>query len=671
MELHDPITSLPFVGDKYTEKLKKLGIVTIADLLLHIPHRYSDYRNVSEIGNLKPNETATVTGQIVSMQNIMTKKGKLMQLATLSDGTRNVSIMWFNQPFLSRVLYPGVEVSVAGKVSFYNKKLVIFSPQYELLKQSTPVHTQGLIPVYPETLGISSKWLRARVNFVLKNLENIQDFLPENIREEVQLPSLLAAYTMIHKPENPEDGELGRKRLAFNELLEVQLVNNLNKIDWQKKVQSHKVVKDEKNLEKFVSELPFPLTPSQERSIKEITKDLVKKVPMNRLLEGDVGSGKTVVAAAAAFVCFLSGYQTIFMAPTQILAEQHFKTLTALLEKYKVRVSLITGAKSELNLGRADIIVGTTALVYNRVSFDKVALIVIDEQHRFGVAQRAKLAEKAREGKFPNVLTMTATPIPRSIALTMYGDLDLSTLDEVPKNRQKITTWIIPEKKRSGAYKWIEEQIQNEKSQVFVVCPLIDDSENEKMAGVKSVTAEYKKLKKIFPTLKIKLLHGKITADEKSKLLADFRAGKFDMLVATPVIEVGIDIPNATVMMIESAERFGLSQLHQLRGRVGRGSKKSYCLLLTSTKTKKATSRLEAIKTAKNGRELAELDLEHRGAGEIFGTRQHGAGELKIATWQDVDVIKKSRKLAIEIADNQKEYAGIMSYFKQKQLADN
>ncbi|KKU09031.1 MAG: ATP-dependent DNA helicase RecG, partial [Candidatus Woesebacteria bacterium GW2011_GWB1_45_5] len=375
-------------------------------------------------------------------------------------------------------------------------------------------------------------------------------------------------------------------------------------------------------------------------------KDLSDKVPMNRLLEGDVGSGKTAVAAIAAFAAFANGFQTVIMAPTQILAEQHYATLNELFKDYKVRLSLITSSTKKSDLGRADVFVGTHALIHKKISFSNIALVVIDEQHRFGVEQRAHLVKKSGT---PHVLTMTATPIPRTIALTTYGDLDLSVLTEMPKGRDKITTWTVPPQKRQSAYGWIKKQLAGSKSQVFIICPLIEESEKETMEGVKAATEEFRNLKSIFSHFKLGLLHGRLKAKEKEKVLGNFRNRKIDVLVSTPVVEVGIDIPNATVMVIEDAERFGLAQLHQLRGRVGRGNKKSYCLLFSKIKYSR---RLAAMEKTHSGFELAELDLKLRGPGEIFGTRQSGFAELKVASWGNYELIRETRDLAENIMEN-------------------
>ena len=418
---------------------------------------------------------------------------------------------------------------------------------------------------------------------------------------------------------------------------------------------------DKKAVHTFIKNLSFKLTNSQEKIVDEIFSDFSKKYPMNRLLEGDVGSGKTVVAAIGAFISFINGYQTVFMAPTQILAQQHYNTLKELFDPYKARISLLTSGQVKKDLGKEDIFVGTHSLINKNALFDKVSLVVIDEQQKFGVNQREKLVKKARNKKIsPHVLNLTATPIPRTVALTLYGDLDLSILDELPPKRLPITTWLVPPTKRQGAYKWIQKNIQDNKIQVYIVCPLIEESQKETMQTVKSAKSEFEKLKKVFPNLSLDLMHGKLKSKEKENIIERFKKGKTDILVSTPVVEVGIDVGNATIMVIEAAERFGLSSLHQLRGRVGRGTKKSYCLLFTESKSEKVVTRLSAMQKNLNGFELAELDLKLRGPGEVFGIKQHGFPELKIASWQDIGLIKKTKKVALDVIKSPKKYKELL-----------
>ncbi len=657
MDLSSPISDLPKVGPILTRKFEKLGIKTIEDLLYHVPTRYVDHSQVVPISRARPEDTITIHAKIVSIKNIYSKRGLRMQIGSVEDPTGKLQVIWFNQPFLVKMLYPGKLVSLSGKVSFFNRRLCLTSPDYELLggESGETLHTGRLVPIYPETAGLSSKWIRTLILKAEKELRD-KDYLPETVLKRFHLAGGREAMRLVHFPKNLKEAEKGRERLAFDEVLKMQLKSLHRKINWKKNKVSNKLKIEKKLIYRYIESLPFELTDSQEKAIDEILTDMGKPVPMNRLLEGDVGSGKTVVAATGAFAAFANGYQTIIMAPTQILAMQHYETLKKIFEPFKIRVSLITSQIKSLEIGRSDIFVGTHALIHSKVSFDKVALVVIDEQHRFGVEQRQHLVKKTTS---PHVLTMTATPIPRTIALTTYGDLDLSVLKEMPKGRQKIVTWVVPGSKRAASYEWMKKQITANKSQIFIVCPLIEDSETETLADVKSVTTEFTNLKIIFKKFNLGLLHGRMKPAEKNGVINDFRNGKTDILVATPVVEVGIDIPNATIMVIEASERFGLAQLHQLRGRVGRGEKKAYCLLFSNFSSGNAYRRLKAMEKSNSGFELAELDLAMRGPGEIFGTAQSGFPELKIASWNNYELIKNTKDLAEEILKNPSEYREI------------
>jgi len=668
MDLNSNITNLPKIGPIFARKFEKLGIHTINDLFYHVPSRYLDYSLITTISNLKAGEIATIHAKVISIKNIISKRGLKMQIASVEDATGKISTMWFNQPFLTRTLFPGKLLSLSGKVGFFNRKLCLNSPDFEIIENDTDstLHTGRLVPVYPETSGFSSKWIR---RVMLNSLNDksliINDFLSMELLKKLEMTNLIDAIRLVHFPKSLEEAEIGRKRLAFNELLKLQLTSLYRKKMWQKEKLIQTIKIDRQKIDKFINSLPFKLTDSQETAINEILMDMGKKIPMNRLLEGDVGSGKTVVAATAALAVFTNGGQTVIMAPTQILAEQHYKTLTKLFDQYKLNISLITSATKKSKSIKADIYIGTHALLHKKIDFTKVGLVVIDEQHRFGVEQRNHLIQKTnKNSSAPHVLTMTATPIPRTIALTSYGDLDLSVLKEVPKGRQKITTWVVPEEKRKGAYEWVKKQIDG-KSQIFWVCPLIEASETETMKDIKNVTQEFENLKRIFAKQKLGLLHGRMKAGEKTETLKFFRAGKIDILVATPVVEVGIDIPNATIMVIEASERFGLAGLHQLRGRVGRGNKKSYCLLFSNIKFSK---RLKAMEKTNSGFELAELDLKLRGPGEIFGTLQSGFPELKVARWDNIELIKTAKDVAEDVINNPSSYkdlAASLTKFQQ------
>ena len=660
MDSASPVTDLPKVGPIFAKKFQKLGIETLEDLFYHLPTRYLDYSNITTISKLNPGETATIHAEVVSLKNIYSKRGVKMQIGSVKDATGKIAVLWFNQPFLVKTLYPGRLISLSGKVGFFNRRLCLTSPDYELLagKDGATTHTGRLVPVYSETSGLSSKWIRRKIKDALE-ITSIKEFLPEDILARFGLAGFKDAIKFVHFPESFAEAGLGKKRLAFNELLNLELKSQLRKLDWKKNKVVHRLTINRTLVYRYIDNLPFELTQSQKKVVDELLTDLGKEIPMNRLLEGDVGSGKTVVAAVGMFAAFVNGYRSVIMAPTQILANQHFQTLNKLFGKVdrSIKIQLITSETKEKDVKKADIYIGTHALIHNKVDFEKVALVVIDEQHRFGVEQRKHLIKKSGT---PHVLTMTATPIPRTIALTLYGDMDLSVLSQSPPGRQRITTWVIPEEKRAGAYNWIKSQISKLKSQVFIVCPLIEDSESETLADVKSVTSEFTRLKSIFTNQKLGLLHGRLKTQEKERVLDHFKKGRIDILVTTPVVEVGIDIPNATIMVIEAGERFGLATLHQLRGRVGRSQKKSYCLLFSNFHSGKAYRRLKAMEEAHSGFELSELDLKLRGPGEIFGVTQSGFPELKAAGWNDYELIKQVKDLAEEILESPKKYSGLL-----------
>ena len=646
MDLDSSVGEIPLVGPVYQKRLEKLKIRSIRDLLYHIPIRYNDFSQMAKISHCRVGETLTLRGSLNSLKNQYTKSGKKIQIAEVEDSTGKITIVWFNQPFLTRTLYPGTDLSLSGKIDWFGTKKAMVSPEYEITRLGAEtVHTGKIVPVYPETYGVSSKWLRTKIKLAYLTCgEEIKEYLPETYGF-ITLPEAIMS---IHFPNTLKDAEVARRRLAFDELYFLQSQSLKRKHAWQKNWAAYQLTINKLAIDKFKNSLPFTLTKSQDLAVNEILVDLKRSFPMNRLLEGDVGSGKTVVAATAAFAAFVNGYQTVIMAPTQILAQQHFNTLKQLFSRVSnsVKIKLVTSATSIEQSKSFDIFVGTHALIHQKLNLDKVALVVIDEQHKFGVEQREHLIKKSGQGRIaPHILTMTATPIPRTVALTFYGDLDLSTLTEIPAGRQRITTWVVPPEKREGAYGWIDSQITDHDSQVFVVCPLIEESKKETMKDVKAVTAEYKKLTRLFGKLKVGLLHGRLKAEEKTKVIKRFRNRDISLLVTTPVVEVGIDIPNATIMVVEAAERFGLAQLHQLRGRVGRGLSKSYCLLFAESPSEKALKRLNAMRQNLSGFELAELDLTLRGPGEIFGLRQHGIPDLKIASWRDIDLIKKAKEV--------------------------
>ena len=658
MDLKDQIVKLPFVGPTYVKRLEKLGIVTVEDLIFHFPFRYDDFSLISPIFRVQVGETVTITGIVEKITNTFTKTGKRMQMAIISDKTGSLEAIWFNQMYLLSSFKKNELYNFSGKVEWFGHKKVLMSPEYERIVQScqpTTIHTGRLVPIYNETYGVSSKWLRSRIKTALDLVgEKLEEFLPAELTKKENLLPEKTAIEQIHFPQNKSLAQKAKYRLAFDELFLIQLASLLRKKEWETKTLGKQFFIDFEKSMKFVENLPFTLTSAQKRCIKEILLDLQKNVPMNRLLQGDVGSGKTVVAALAAYTAFLNNSDTLFMAPTEILANQHYNTLKSLLEPFSVPVELITGSnKSSKSLvtnhqSPSKVIVGTHALLYQNFNPEKVGLVIVDEQHRFGVEQRALLSQK---GKAPHFLTMTATPIPRTIALTMYNDLDLSLLDEMPPGRTSVRTWVVPKEKRQKAYEWIRSKIKNTPEQAFIICPFIEESET--MSTVKAATKEYEVLQKeVFPDLRLGLLHGRMKAKEKEQVLKSFREGDLDILVATPVVEVGIDISNATIMLIEAADHFGLAQLHQLRGRVGRGKLQSYCLLFADDTSATSLKRLKNLETIANGMQLSEIDLKLRGPGEIYGTAQHGFADLRVASFTDLELIQKTRSAASQVLNS-------------------
>jgi len=602
------------------KKLAKLNIYTVFDLLYHLPFRYED-------------RTQALIGTLVSITNAHTKSGKVFQKAILKTGGLPATIIWFNQPFLTKTLKPEMQLAIVGDQDFFGRERAYISPNYEIVNGES-IHTGRIVPIYPETAGITSKWLRTKINYLLEKLD-LTDFLPAGFQEVSWSQALKTA----HFPKSLDEVINAKKRLAFDELLLLQLTSDLHRTAWQHTKLTHAFSINQSQIDQFIASLPFTLTSSQNKAIIEILSDLNQTRPANRLLQGDVGSGKTVVAAVAALAAYQNGFQTLLLAPTQILAQQHYQTFTKLFSTLNLEIGLITGnTVKELKIknSKLKIVIGTHALLSKTISFDKVGLIIIDEQHRFGVAQRTLAATK---GDSPHILTMTATPIPRTIALTLYGDLDLSILTELPVGRIPVKTWVVPETKRESFYKWINDQ----PGQTFWVCPLIEESES--LITVKAVSAEFAKLKQIFPNKKLGLLHGRLKSKDKDQVIEDFRNHKYDILVTTPVVEVGMDIPDATIMIIEDADRFGLAQLHQLRGRVGRGKDQSYCLLFTQ----KPSTRLKYLENHLSGQELAELDLKLRGPGEVYGTAQSGLPEFKVASYADLDLFDQARTAAVKL----------------------
>jgi len=666
MELNTPLSQLPKVGKITAKRLEKLNLKTCLDLLYHFPFRYEDWSKIISISELKAKGSGTIKGVIKNIRNKKTPKKKMILTeAIISDGSDSIKAVWFNQPFLVNLLKPNQQIYLAGKVEYdENFGLQLVSPSYEFFKKTGLLHLGRLVPIYSTTEKISQKQIRLLVKEVLPLTKKIKDFLPEEIKREYKLINLSLALEQIHFPASYNLLEKAVHRLKFDELFLIQLQAQIIREKIKKRRAPKMEIKIEE-IKKFVEGLPFKLTQSQRRSAWEILKDLEKNVPMNRLLEGDVGSGKTVVATIAILNVFLNRYQIAYLAPTEILTQQHFENISKLLKNWPIKIGLLTRGKKaikindeikkikkeemlkKINEGEIDLVIGTHALIQKNVKFKNLGLIIIDEQHRFGVEQRAALAKDKSKEYLPHFLSMTATPIPRSLALTLYGDLDLSIIDEMPPGRKEVKIKIVEPEEEKSVYQFIKEEIKNGR-QAFVICPLIDPSDK---LGVKSVKEEYERLSKdIFPEFKIGMLHGKMKTKEKEKIMEDFSKNKIKILVSTTVVEVGIDIPNVSIMIIKGAERFGLAQLWQLKGRVGRGEHQSFCFLFTENYSVRAHQRLSSLLTAKNGFELAEKDLEMRGPGEIFGLKQSGYLEnLKIARFSDTEIIKEAQEAARKI----------------------
>ena len=647
MKLITPLEQIKGVGPKTAQALAAAGLTTVSDALNFLPRAYDDYSTAVNIADLQPGKV-TVKARCESVSTRIVRRGLRITTAVLADKSGKVKAVWFNQPYRETQLKSDAEFIFSGQFGMQYNRYQINNPSVELAKEiakTAAENNSGIQPVYKSIKNIRPK----TVQDLMKNIRPIMDFLPETLPENIirrqKLVSRSEAVKFLHAPKTHEEISRGRERLAFEELFEMILAAQFNKQE-QTRLTGWKIPFNKSVVKNFVDQLPFPLTNAQRRAAWQILQDLESDHPMNRLLQGDVGSGKTVVAGLVAAEVAKAGFQTAIMAPTEILAQQHAKTLDELLSPFGVSVALLTGhvkgaARSQLldNLasGNIDVVVGTHALIQEKVAYHKLGFAVIDEQHRFGVKQRQALLEKS--DFMPHLLSMTATPIPRSLALTLYGELDISILDELPSGRQPIQTKIWSPASAPKLYKSIENELAKGR-QAYVICPLIDDNpDNDK----KSVEAEYNKLSKtIFSHRRVGLLHGKLPAEEKAEVMQKFADGELDMLVSTTVVEVGVNVPNATVMLIENADNFGLSQLHQLRGRVGRGKHQSFCHLMMSGHDK-PSQRLREIEKSQDGFYLAEVDLKLRGPGEIYGKMQHGDLNLKIASLADTALIARAQ----------------------------
>lgn len=652
--LDAPVETLSGIGAKRAELLANLGVHTIRELLFFYPRRYDDYSQLKTIDHLRYGEVVSVIATVWEAGARETRSGKYLFRAVLSDATGTLEVIWFNQRYLESTIRPGMQIVVSGKVDEYLGRLQMTSPEWELIERKD-LNTARIVPVYALTEGVTVRWLRAMLDRALSAwAQRVPDPLPPALREAHRLLPLPRALQGIHFPDNQEHLAAAQRRFAFEEALYLQLGLLAQKLRW-KSQPGRPVTATPEALEALIAALPYALTGAQRRSLEEMLRDMASGEPMNRLLQGDVGSGKTVVAALLMAVAGAAGFQAALMAPTEILAEQHFKSLSRLFESFpepRPTLRLLTGStpaaeRAELSAGLADgsiqAVVGTHALIQETVTFRDLALVVIDEQHRFGVEQRGALRGK---GYNPHLLVMTATPIPRSLELTVWGHLDVSILDEMPPGRQPIDTRVLYSRERERAYAFIRGQIEQGR-QAFIIYPLVEESEK---IDAPAAVEEYARLQQgVFPNFRLGLLHGRLRSDEKDAVMSAFGRGELDMLVATSVVEVGIDVPNATVILIEGAERFGLAQLHQFRGRVGRGEYPSYCLLLSESAAAEATERLQAIAATNDGFVLAQKDLEMRGPGEFLGTRQSGLPELPMAALADMRLLHEARSVAEQL----------------------
>ncbi len=648
MTLNSSVSRLSGVGPILERALNSIGITTLAELLDYYPRRWETYQTITRINQIKPGLVSfEAKVENVAMRRSHRHKRLTITEAVLSDNTGTVRAVWFNQPYLAQSLKQGEVYRFRGKYEYKNGYISLQAPSFE--KPGSVQKNEEVLPIYPETKQLTTAILRKLLAQCIEVSNQLEGDLPKEISEKYKLLPKGDAVRILHQPTSLKELEIAKHSISFEELFELILAGLVIK----QNIQTEETVAinyDPEIAKDFVSHLNFELTNAQKKAAHGILDNIASTKPMNRLLEGDVGSGKTLVALMAGVMAARAGYQTALMVPTEILARQHFAGSHELLAKLKIRTGLLISdmKKSEreeilnkLKAGEIDIIIGTHALISTDVEYHNLGLVVVDEQHRFGVNQRTELKTKAKT--MPHVLTMTATPIPRSLALVVYGDLDVSIIDELPPGRKPIITKLVPEIDRIQVYVHIDSLI-DQGQQAYVVCPLI--SESDKL-GVKSVEAEFERLKNsVFKHRRIGLVHGRLKADEKAKIMGEFKSGKIDMLVATSVIEVGVDVPNATIMLIEGAERFGLAALHQLRGRVGRGEVQSHCYMFTTSDNPATIQRLKALEKTTDGFRLAQIDLEMRGPGEIYGTAQHGLLDLRMADLFDHKLIAEAREAA-------------------------
>ncbi|MFA5228286.1 MAG: ATP-dependent DNA helicase RecG [Candidatus Paceibacterota bacterium] len=671
MNFTTPVENISGVGSAYQKRLSKLKIKTLGDFLYNFPRDYKDFSKISKIKDIKINEINSISGKVIEIKEEKSRYKKMSLVnALIEDDTASIEVIWFNQPYMTKSIKVGDEVMLSGKINISRYSVQMVSPVVEKISSKETIHTGRIVPIYSETKGITSKWIRYVLRPIIDKIKNkIPETLPEEIIKKYNLLALGEAIEKIHFPQKTIDAVNAQRRFVFEQLFLISLLN-LKKREELRKEQAPVIPINLPVIKRFINSLLFDLTPAQKKCSWQIMKDMERNFPMNRLLQGDVGSGKTVVSAIAAINAVKAKKQVVLMAPTEILTKQHFKTFFNLLKNFNVNIGLLTGKEDlyyskklksdtieisrkklleKTSKGEIDILIGTQALITqtktkeNKVKFNNLGLIIIDEQHRFGVKQRAALSPK---NEIAHLLSMTATPIPRTLTLTIWGDLDLSVIDTLPKGRKKIKTEIIEEEEK--AYSLIRKEIKEGK-QAFVICPRIE-SDEDNTSSLKSVIEEYEKLSKdIFPKLKIEMLHGKMKPKDKEKIMKNFKNKKFDILVSTSVVEVGIDIPNATIMMIEGADRFGLSQLHQFRGRVGRSDHQSYCFLLTQSKSRTTLERMRAMTKYDSGFKLSEIDLKLRGPGDFMGKRQWGMPDFVMSSLNNLEIIRDARRASEDV----------------------
>lgn len=652
MKLSDDIRYVKGIGEKRAQLFEKMGVHTVQDLLYHLPRTYEDRSVIKNISDLLDGETVCVRGHLIQgVRSFRGAGGIRISQTAFSDGTGILKVTWFNSPYIQRSLFAGREYVIFGKAAFKANHFEMINPITEDEDKNSG-KTGSVLPVYPLTAGLTQNTVREALKNVFSSLsERPKEIIPKKVLEKKGYMPIWEALSSIHFPKTPESFFEAEERLSFEEMLVMQ--TGIIKLKDVKKAYTAPPVRDVRCVKEFASSLPFELTNAQKKAINEICADLKRSTPMNRLVQGDVGSGKTIVAAAAVFAAVKSGYQSALMAPTEILAKQHYDTFSKVFDGFGINIVLLTGGQGarekresleKISNGEAELVIGTHALISENAKFKALALAITDEQHRFGVRQRAFLNEK---GVNAHTLVMTATPIPRTLTLILYGDLDVSVIDELPPGRKPVKTYAATEKMRKRVYEFVRKNI-NEGRQAYMICPLVEES--EALNANSAVEYADKLRREVFPELEIAVLHGKLKPKEKDGIMERFKNGKINILVATTVVEVGVDVPNATVMVIENSERFGLSQLHQLRGRIGRGEYESFCILFLGSDGEIARERVRVMCETSDGFKISEYDLKLRGPGEVFGVRQHGLPELKISNLAtDMELLKEAQEAAIEL----------------------